>query len=162
MIIVKTDEQKLQDVFYTNSYPTERDSNKALISFIKIMSLAIPAYETYIAFELCKHVYEYVMKIHREPDFVMIIASVYLFGSVLKTVICLYGYHFVGAITDRTPENYDGLFKLLKIISGITGVVGFLIFEFLNFHTTMYNKKFGPLDDGVLKTIDATQKTLIF
>jgi hypothetical protein len=144
-------------MFYTNSYPSDRNSSQSLCALLKLASLGIAGFEAWIDFSLVKHLYEYITEVHREPDFVMIIMAFYLVGSALKIAASVYGFYFARTVTERTPENYNGFFKLMNVVTAICAFMGFLIYSFLNFHVEMYAAKYQTLDDGVLSTINNIQ-----
>lgn len=149
-------------MFYTNAYPSDREANQSLCALLKLCSLAIAGFECYIDCELVYHLYEYIKTIHREPDFVMIIITAYLFGSALKIAVSIYGFYFAKNSTERTPENYTGFFKLLNIVVGINSIIGFLLYSFFNFHIDMYARRYQTLDDAILSTISVSQKVILF
>ena len=107
-------------MFYTNAYPADKDANSGLTSLLKLFSLGISVFDGYAIYTVFSHLYEYVTTVHKEPDEVMILLSIYGLGLVLKSALGLYGYHFSSTHTDRTPENYKSLFTSLNVITGYT------------------------------------------
>jgi hypothetical protein len=127
---------------YKNSYPADPTQNSNLTSLIKLLSLAIIGVESYIGYFLITHLYEYVTTVNREPDLVMIISVAVLFLVGLKISGAAYGLHFVTKHTERTPENYDGLFKFLNLSTFIHLIITMVLYYGINYHVEAYNEKF--------------------
>jgi hypothetical protein len=147
---------------FTNAYPSDRDSNRGIVSLLKLGTWGIGSSELFVCYSVIKHLYEYVTQIHREPDVVLMFTVAYIFVSVLRCIVCVYGYNFLGAHTERTAENFTGLFSLFNVILGFHGILCLAIYQFLNFHFDMYKKKFGnELDVGITSAISDTQQFIL-
>ena len=95
----------MQEAFYTNSYPADKDANRFLVKFVKLFSLFIAGSDSYVIYSLACHLYTYVTTIHREPDTVLIACGVYVLGLTLRAVLAGLGYNFANTHTDRTPRE---------------------------------------------------------
>ena len=87
----------------------------------------------------------------------MILLSIYGLGLALKSALGLYGYHFTSTHTDRTPENYKGLFTSLNVITGYTLISTLLLYKFLDHHVESFSFKHaskGGLNPQILSYID--------
>lgn len=135
----------MEDAFYSNSYPADKDANKCLIKGIRLASMAIGGADVYVIYTLITHLYNYITTIHREPDEVMIACSVYILGLVLRTVLASIGYHFATNHTERTPENFKGIFSFLRIVLGYNGLAGVALYKFFGYHIHQSEMTYGPM-----------------
>eukprot|EP00347_Sterkiella_histriomuscorum_P015689 403356069 len=145
----KTEQEVQDEVFHTNAYPLDKDANKGLCTTIKALSAAIIAVETFISYQLVKHIYEYVTQIHREPDTVLLMSLIYLFVSFMKMGLCAYGFNFASKHTERTQQNYNGLFKQLNVASFLKIASSTGIYAFLTYHVQQYSLKYGEIETDV-------------
>ena len=135
----------MEDAFYTNSYPANKDANTFLVKMVKLFSLLIAGSDSYVIYTLACHLYAYVTTIHREPDSVLIACGIYIIGLALRAVMAGLGYNFANTHTDRTPENFKSLFKFLKIVLIYNGLTGLLAYKFFAFHTEQATLAYGPM-----------------
>ena len=133
----------MEEAFYTNSYPADKDANKCLVKGICLTSMIIGGADTYVIYTLINHLYTYVMTIHREPDEVLIACSVYILGLVLRAVLAALGYHFATNHTDRTPENFKGIFSFLHVVLGYNFLVGIAAHKFFGYHIHKVEEAYG-------------------
>ena len=121
-------------MFHTNSYPADAKVNSGLLFMIKGSSLFQSAFEAYLLYQLVKHLVEYITKVHREPDLLMLIALAYTAVSLYKLGICAYGFHLARTHTDRSLHNLQGFAQNLKICTLFRVLVNGAIFAFLHMH----------------------------
>jgi len=124
----------MEEAFYTNSYPADKNANKCLIKGIRMSSMIIGCADAYVIYTLINHLYTYITTIHREPDEVLLGCSVYILGLVLRAVLASIGFHFATNHTERTPENFKGIFSFLHIVLGYNGLAGLAAHFFFNYH----------------------------
>ena len=123
---------------------------------MKLFSLGISVFDGYAIYTVFTHLYQYVTTVHKEPDEVMILLSIYGLGLILRCAVGLYGYHFCSTHTDRTLENYKGLFSSLKVITGYTLISTMLLYKFLDHHVESFSFKHaskGGLNPQILSYI---------
>jgi hypothetical protein len=135
----------MQEAFYTNSYPADKDANRFLVKLVKLFSLLIAGSDSYVIYSLACHLYTYVTTIHREPDTVLIACGVYVLGLTLRAVLAGLGYNFANTHTDRTPENFKSLFKFMHIVLAYNGLTGFAAYKFFAYHTEQSTLAYGPM-----------------
>lgn len=102
-------------------------------------SVAVAGFNVYVLYFLGVHLYEYITTVHREPDEVLLVFSLYGLSLLLKALISAYGFHFASEHTERTPENVKGFFSFLGVALGFTIIVTVVMHKFASVHTDMYN-----------------------
>jgi hypothetical protein len=117
--------------------------------------VGVAGLDVFVIYTLICHLYEYVTTIHREPDEVLILCSIYGLGLILKAIIATYGYYFATQHTERTPENFSYLFKFMNITFVYNLVSVIILYKFKEHHTQEFNMRFaafpsmGPLSHEV-------------
>jgi hypothetical protein len=135
----------MQEAFYTNSYPADKDANSNHVKIIRLLSVGTAGFSVYVIYTLISHLYEYVTTIHREPDEVLLLSSMYTLGLVLMAMITGYGYHFATQYTERTPENYAYLFKFMNITFVYNLVAAVILHKFSQYHVQQFNMRFAAV-----------------
>jgi hypothetical protein len=135
----------MQEAFYTNSYPADKNANSGHINILRLFSVGVAGFDVYVIYTLISHLYEYVTTIHREPDEILILCSVYALGLILKAMVATYGYYFATQHTERTPENYGYLFKFLHITGAYILGAAFTLYKFKEFHIQKFNMRFAAV-----------------
>ncbi len=156
---VKTQEDLMQEAFYTNSYPADKNANNGHVNVLRVLSVGVAGIDVFVIYTLICHLYEYVTTIHREPDEVLILCSLYGLGLVLKAMISTYGYYFASQHTERTPENFSNFFKFMNITMAYNLIVIVILYKFKEHHTQEFNIRFaavptmGPLSEGIQRAM---------
>ena len=140
-----TEEEIVEQMFFTNAYPADKDANACLIRTLKVMSLGIGAADGFIIYYIIRNLYEYVTTIHKEPDEVMMLCGLYGLGLVLKVMLSIYGYHFASVHTDRTPKNFKGLLSFFNIATFYTLISTVLTHRLLHHHVHHHIRIFDDL-----------------
>ena len=135
----------MQEAFYTNSYPADKNANSGHINILRILSVGVAGFDVYVIYTLISNLYEYVTTIHREPDEILILCSVYGLGLILKAMVVTYGYYFATQHTERTPENFSYLFKFMNITLVYNLVAVVMLYKFKEYHTHEYNMKYAAV-----------------
>lgn len=125
----------MEEAFYTNSFPANKDANSCMVKLLRAVSLLIAGSDVYVIYTLICHLYTYVTTIHREPDSVLIGCGVYIIGLALRAVLGALGYKFVSTHTDRTPENFQSLFSFLRVVIAYNGLTALAAYKFFSYHT---------------------------
>ena len=125
----------MEEAFYTNSFPANKDANSCMVKLLRAVSLLIAGSDVYVIYTLICHLYTYVTTIHREPDSVLIGCGVYIIGLALRAVLGALGYKFVSTHTDRTPENFQSLFSFLRVVIVYNGLTALAASKFFSYHT---------------------------
>ena len=105
--------------------------------------------------------YLYVTSVHREPDEVLLLACAYLFGLALRCVVYVYGVHFSSVATERTPDNFKGYLRLMRVVGGYNVVSSALVHKLLSYHVSAYSQRHGQLSSEVTDTVLGYQGTLL-
>lgn len=144
-LVAETPEQIMEEAFYTNSYPANKDANRFLVKIVKLFSLLIAGSDSYVIYSLACHLYTYVTSIHREPESVLIACGVYVLGLTLRAILAGLGFNFANTHTDRTPENFNSLFKFLHIVLAYNGLAGLAAYKFFSYHKEQSALVYGPM-----------------
>lgn len=78
----------------------------------------------------------------------------------MKLGLCAYGYHFVNKHTERTQQNYNGLFRHLNLVTFLKAVMSAGVYAFLCYHVKEYQQKFGDLEHDVHDYINIVKNTM--
>ena len=146
----------MEEAFYTNSYPANKDANSCMVKLLRAGSLLIASSDVYVIYTLICHLYTYVTTIHREPDSVLIGCGVYILGLTLRAVLSLLGYKFVSNHTERTPENFKSLLSFLHLVIAYNGLTALAAYKFFSYHTDQVTEAYGYM--GVNVYADNTMK----
>ena len=146
----------MEEAFFTNSYPANKDANSCMVKLLRAVSLLIASSDVYVIYTIICHLYSYVTTIHREPDSVLIGCAVYIIGLALRAVLAALGYKFVSSHTDRTPENFKSLFSFLRVVIVYNGLTALAAYKFFSYHTDQATQAYGPM--GVTGHAEATMK----
>jgi len=154
----------MEEAFYTNSYPADKNANSCRVKLLRAASFLIAGSDAYVIYTLICHLYTYVTTIHREPDSVLIGCGVYILGLVLRAVIAVMGHRFVTTHTERTPENYKSLFGFLRMVIVYNGLVAVAAYKFFGYHTSKVTEVYGPMGvnphaDNMIECFMCTVKT---
>ena len=142
----------MQEAFYTNSYPADKNANSGHINILRLFSVGVAGFDVYVIYTLICNLYEYVTTIHREPDEILILCSVYALGLILKAMVATYGYYFATQHTERTPENFSYLFKFMNITLVYNLVAVVVFYKFKQHHIQEFNMRYaavGPLGEHI-------------
>ena len=116
-------------------------------------SLGLLFFDLYVIFQAISTLYLYVTSVHREPDEVLLLAAVYLFGLALRCVVFVYGVHFASVAAERTPANFKGYVRLMRVVGAYSLVSSALVHKLLSSHVAAYTQRHGQLSSDVTTTI---------
>ena len=123
-----------EEDFLMKAYPANKNANKITVNLLRAGSMIMMALDGYVICILMSNIYEYVTTIHKEPDEMLILASIYAFGLLLRCAVAVYGYHLASEHTDRTLANIRGFLKNLNLVSFINIASTVLLHTFARFH----------------------------
>jgi hypothetical protein len=135
----------MQEAFYTNSYPADKNTNSGHRNILRLLSVGVAGFDAFVIYNLVYHLYEYITTIHKEPDEVLILSSIYGLGLILKAIISTYGYYLASQHTERTPENFAYFFKFMNITFVYNLVAVIIFYKFKQYHTDSFNMRFAAV-----------------